>query len=108
MSKERARRRAARQAEAERLRVARAREVARRERRRALLGRLRPRLVERRTGRLFVRRSRGERAAIAVAALVALAAIWLFVADPALRLLLTLVMLLGLPAVVVIAFDRRI
>lgn len=108
MSKERARRRAAREAEAARLRAARARAVARRERRQALLRRLRPRLLDRRTGRLFARRSRGERAAVAVVSLAALALIWLLVADPALRVVLTVIMVLGLPAVVVIVFGRRI
>ncbi|HEX5596625.1 MAG TPA: hypothetical protein VFX61_11520 [Micromonosporaceae bacterium] len=108
MSKERARRRALRQAEAERLRAARAWAVARRQRRQELLRRLRPRRTERRTGRIFARRSRGQRSTIVVSTLVALAAIWLFVADPALRLVLTLVLLLGLPAVVVIALGRRI
>lgn len=107
MSKERARRRAEREAEAQRQRAARARSLARRQRRQALLRRLRPRLPDRRTGRLFARRSRGQRAGIAAASVAALVAIWGLVADPALRLVLTLVTVLGLPAVVVIVLDRR-
>ncbi|HEX6970115.1 MAG TPA: hypothetical protein VF174_15075 [Micromonosporaceae bacterium] len=107
MSKERARRRAAREAEAARLRAARARAEARRKRRRALLRRLRPGWLDRRTGRLLPRRSRRQRAGIAVASVTALTAIWLFVRDPALRLVLTLVLVVGLPAMVVIALGRR-
>ncbi|ROT31195.1 hypothetical protein [Micromonospora sp. HM5-17] len=107
MSRERARRRAARLAEAERARAARARAVARRQRRRALLRRLTPRLPDRRTGRIFPRRSRGERAGVAVLSLVALGGIWLLVDDLALRLGLIVLVLLALPAVVVIALGRR-
>jgi hypothetical protein len=107
MSRERARRRALRQAEAERARAARARAVARRQRRRALLRRLTPRLPDRRTGRLLPRRSRGERAGVAVVALTAPSAIWLLVDDLALRLGLIILALLALPALVVIALGRR-
>jgi Flp pilus assembly protein TadB len=106
VSRERARRRAARLAEQERQRAARARKVARRQRRRVLLRRLAVRLPDRRTGRL-VRRSRGERAGIAVAALLLLAAIWFLVDDPALRLALVVVLVLGLPAGVVLVLGRR-
>ena len=107
MSKERARRRAVRLAEAERERAVRARVVARRQRRRALLRRLTPRLPDRRTGRLFARRSRGERAGVLVLSLVAVMVIWLLVDDLALRIGLIALLLLVLPAVVVIALDRR-
>ncbi|MDW5323112.1 hypothetical protein [Plantactinospora sp. KLBMP9567] len=107
MSKERARRRAVRLAEAERERAARARKVARRQRRRALLRRLAPRLPDRRTGRLFARRSRGERAGVAVLSVAAVIGIWLLVDDLALRLGLIALLLLVLPAVVVIALGRR-
>lgn len=107
MSKERARRRAVRVAEVERERAARARAVGRRQRRRALLRRVTPRLPVRRTGRLFVRRSRGERAGVVVLSLAALAAIWSLVDDLALRLGLIALLLLVLPAVVVIALGRR-
>ncbi|HEY0696231.1 MAG TPA: hypothetical protein VGD43_00295, partial [Micromonospora sp.] len=91
---------------AERDRLVRARRTARRQRRRALLRRLTPRLPDRRTGRLY-RRSRGERAAIAVLSLAALATIWLLVDDAALRLALIVLLVLGLPAIVVIVLGRR-
>ncbi|GIF68040.1 hypothetical protein Ais01nite_60750 [Asanoa ishikariensis] len=105
MAKERALRRAAREAEAAKQRARRARIVARRQRRRALLTRLMPR--RRRTGRLLVRRSRGQRAGIAVVTLVLLALVWFLVDDIALRLVLTLLGLLCLPALVVVALGRR-
>ncbi|WDZ84319.1 hypothetical protein [Micromonospora cathayae] len=105
MSKERARLRAAREAERERQQAVRARRVARRDRRRALVRRLTPR--RRRTGRLLARRSRGERAGIVVLTLAVLALIWTLVPDPALRVLLIVLLLLVLPAIVVIALDRR-
>ncbi|MFC4108104.1 hypothetical protein [Micromonospora zhanjiangensis] len=106
MSKERARLRAARQAEAERQRAARARKSARRARRRAVLSRLVPQLPDRRTGRIG-RRSRGERAGILAGALVALAAIWLLVDELALRIVLVVLLVLALPAVVVLVLGRR-
>ncbi|MGA3527073.1 hypothetical protein [Melissospora conviva] len=108
MSKERARRRAEREAVAERERAARRRVVRRRERRRALLRRLTPAWPFGRTGRLYARRSPRQRAAIAASVVVAIGAIWYLVPDPALRLLLTLLLLLGLPVIIVITLDRRI
>ncbi|HEX6497567.1 MAG TPA: hypothetical protein VF054_00890 [Micromonosporaceae bacterium] len=107
MSKERARRRAARLAEADKARAARQRAVARRERRRALARRLRPRLPDRRTGRMFARRSRAQRAAISVAALVVLAAIWRYTDPLATRIALTAVVAVAAPALVVLSLDRR-
>lgn len=107
MSKERARRRAARTLQAERERAARARAVARRRRRRALLRGFTPRVPDRRTGRLFARRSPGERASIAVLTVAVLAVIWLLVPNPALRVALIVLTLLVLPAAVVIALGRR-
>ncbi|MEV4534964.1 hypothetical protein AB0J82_14150 [Asanoa sp. NPDC049518] len=105
MAKERALRRAAREAEAAKLRARRARVVARRQRRRALVARLTPK--RRRTGRLLARRTRGQRAGIAVVTLVLLALVWFLVDDVALRLVLTLLGLLCLPALVVVALGRR-
>ncbi|SCL37401.1 hypothetical protein GA0070624_5859 [Micromonospora rhizosphaerae] len=105
MSKERARRREARQAQLERERAVRLRRVARRERRRALVRRLTPRRG--RTGRL-ARHTRGERAAIVLLTGAALIGIWSLVDDLALRLALVVLLLLVLPAIVVIALDRRI
>ncbi|MFY1637550.1 hypothetical protein ACN27F_30480 [Solwaraspora sp. WMMB335] len=107
MSKERARRRAARLAQAERERSARARAAARRERRRAMLRRVTPPRRAGRTGRLFIRRSPAQRAGIAALTVAVLAVVWLAVPDLALRLLLTTVLLLAAPAVVVIALGRR-
>jgi hypothetical protein len=94
-------------AAAEREKAARARAVARRQRRRAIVRRLTPRLTRRRTGRLFARRSAGQRAGVVVLSLALLAVVWLLVDDPALRLLLIALAVLGLPAVVVIALGRR-
>ncbi|MER7419256.1 hypothetical protein ABT346_21160 [Micromonospora peucetia] len=106
MSKERARRRAAREAEAARERGVRERQAARRARRRALVRRMTPSLRRRRTGRLS-RHSRGERAAIVLLTLVAMILIWSLVGDLALRIALVVLLLLVLPAIVVIALDRR-
>ncbi|MFV2019737.1 hypothetical protein [Micromonospora sp. LOL_023] len=107
MSKERARRRAVRLAQQEKERAARARSTTRRKRRQATLRRLTPRRPGGRTGRLFVRRSRTERAGIAVSAVASLVVVWLAVPDMALRLLLIAVLLLVAPAAVVIALGRR-
>ncbi|MEH0934864.1 hypothetical protein [Micromonospora psammae] len=81
--------------------------MARRHRRRALVRRLNPQWRRGRTGRLG-RRSRGERAAIVGLTLATLGLIWTLVDDLALRLALTVLLLLVLPAIVVIALDRRI
>ncbi|WP_306345172.1 hypothetical protein, partial [Rhizomonospora bruguierae] len=92
---------------AERLRARRARKVARRQRRRALVRRLTPRLPDRRTGRLYARRSRGERAAVVGLVLAALLVIWLLVEPIALRLALFALLILALPAIVVVLLGRR-
>lgn len=57
---------------------------------------------------MFARRSRGERAGVAVLSIAALGAIWFLVDDPGLRLGLIVLLLLVLPAVVVLALGRRI
>jgi hypothetical protein len=106
VSKERARRRAAREAELARERAARRRRVARRERRRLLVRRLTPRWRRRGTGRL-ARHTRTERAAIVLLTVAALILIWSLVDDLALRIALVVLLLLVLPAIVVIALDRR-
>ncbi|MGK5741863.1 hypothetical protein [Micromonospora sp. URMC 103] len=106
MSKERARRRAEREAELARERAVRRRRVARRERRRVLVRRLTPRLRRRGAGRL-VRHSRAERAGIVLLTVAALVLIWSLVDDLALRIALVVLLLLVLPAIVVIALDRR-
>jgi Flp pilus assembly protein TadB len=104
VSKERARRRAQRVAVAEREKSKRARTVARRQARRTLVRRLTPR--RRRTG-LLLRRSRGQRVGIVLVPLAALAAVWFLVPDLALRLVLTAMVVLVLPAVVVVVLGRR-
>ncbi|AEV82680.1 hypothetical protein ACWT_1661 [Actinoplanes sp. SE50] len=105
MSKERARRRAERLVVLEREKAARARKVARRQRRRALLNRLRlPRLGS--DGRLY-HRSRRQRIGIVLVPLIAIAAVWILIPDPALRILLTVLIVLAAPAMVVVALGRR-
>ena len=104
MSKERARRRAERLAVLEKERAAHARKVARRQRRRELVRRLTPRI--RNSGRLHVR-SRGQRAGIVVVPLLAAAAVWMFVPELALRIVLTTVLVLAAPALVVVVLGRR-
>ena len=104
MSKERARRRA-------RAELDRARRAARRERverRRALLKRMVPRPQRRRTGKLFARRTRAQRAAIASGVLVSLFLVWWLV-DPLLtRIGLTALVVVATPTLVVLTLDRRI
>ena len=108
MAKERAQRRAVRLAEAEAERARRARVQARAARRRALTRRLRPRLPQRRTGRMFARRSRGQRAAIVTGGLGVLVLVWLLVGSLTLRVAITVLVVLVAPALVVLTFDRRI
>ena len=93
----------------ERLAQSAARRAAaeRREQRRERLRRLRPRLPDRRTGRTFLRRSRGERTGIAMLALIALGLVWYLLDDWPMRIGLTALILIGLPAFVVLALDRR-
>jgi Flp pilus assembly protein TadB len=104
VSKERARRRAERLAVSEREKAARARTAARRQQRRQLVRKLTPRIG--RSGRLY-RRSRGERVGIVLVPLVAAAAVWLFVPDLGLRIVLTIVIVMALPALVVLVLGRR-
>jgi hypothetical protein len=106
LSKQRAIRRAEREAAAEVARAARERRERRRRRVRAVRSRLTPRVG--RTGRLFARRSRTERAGIAVPVALALLLIW-FVVDPlAGRIGLSALVLLVTPVLVVLVLDRRI
>ena len=105
MSKERARRRAERLAVLEREKVVRARRVARRQKRRALVRRLTP-ARRNRTGRLHVY-TRAEKTGIAVVPLVAAAAVWILVPDLGLRIVLIVLLALVLPALVVVVLGRR-
>ena len=104
MSRERARRRAERLAVLEKEKAARARKVARRQRRRALITKLTPN--RRRTGRLHVF-TRAQRAGVVVIPLVAAVAVWFLVPEVALRLLLIIMIVLVLPALTVVVLDRR-
>jgi Flp pilus assembly protein TadB len=104
VSRERARRRAERLAVLEKEKAARARKVARRTRRRAMVRRLTPRPG--RPGRLH-RRSRGQRIGIVAVPLVAAVAVWLLVPDPALRIVLTAMIVIAVPALVVLVLGRR-
>ncbi|GAB2590002.1 hypothetical protein Aab01nite_40900 [Paractinoplanes abujensis] len=104
MSKERARRREQRLAVLEKEKAVRARKVARRQRRRALVKRLTPQT--RNAGRLH-RRSRGERLGIVLVPAVAIAAVWLFVPEMPLRIVLTAVLVLAAPALVVVVLGRK-
>jgi hypothetical protein len=109
MSRERALRRAEREAQAHRNRVRRERAV----RRRARLRRLRPGASRpggwrrRRAGRLPSRVTRAERAAILVGALSALGFVWLLVDGLSTRIALTVLIVLCAPVLFVLAVDRR-
>ncbi|WP_328467147.1 hypothetical protein OHA21_48210 [Actinoplanes sp. NBC_00393] len=104
MSKERARRRAERLAVLEKEKAVRARKVARRGRRQALVRRLKPRFG--RDGRLY-HRSRRQRIGIVVVTLLAVAAVWTLIPDLALRIILTAMLVLAVPALVVVVLGRR-
>jgi Flp pilus assembly protein TadB len=104
VSKERARRRAERLAVLEKEKAARARKVARRQRRRAVVRRMTPKAGS--SGRLH-RRSRGQRIGIAVVPLLAAVLIWLLVPDLALRIVLTAMIVIAVPALVVLVLGKR-
>jgi Flp pilus assembly protein TadB len=104
VSKERAKRRAERLAVLEREKAARARKVARRQRRRVLVRKLTPKVG--RSGRLY-RRSRRQRMGIVLVPLLAVIAIWLLVPDLGLRIVLTVVIVMALPALVVLILGRK-
>ncbi|GIE96911.1 hypothetical protein [Paractinoplanes rishiriensis] len=106
MSKERAKRRAERLAVLEREKAVRARRVARRQRRRELIQRVKPRVRVGRTGRLY-KRNRRQRVGIVVVPLLAIAAVWLWIPEPGLRIVLTVVIGLALPALVVLVLGRK-
>jgi hypothetical protein len=107
MSKERAKRRAEREAVASAVRARRERELDRRARRRALVRKITPRRPDRRVGKLYPRRSRGERwAAIIVFALLT-ALIWYYFSDLSTRIALTATLAIATPAVIVLAFGKR-
>jgi Flp pilus assembly protein TadB len=109
LSKERARRRAER--EAERARAIRLNEKrqARRSRRRARLLSLVPRPVRiARQGGLLARRRRTQNVVVALLFVFVQAFVWLFWATPFLSFGVFVLSLLLIPVVVTLAFDRRI
>lgn len=107
-AKVRKQRRAQRLAESQRRQEQEATRAARRLRRRELWRRLTLHgLRQRSSGRLFARRSRGERAFIAVLAVFVLFVIWTLVPSLALKVALSLLFLLALPVLVIVALDRR-
>jgi hypothetical protein len=108
MSRQRAQRRAVREAEAAQARTARERARRRIDRRRAALRRLRPRWVGRRTGRLYARRPPAQRATIVTTALGVLVLTWYLLEPLAVRVGITVLVALAAPALVVLTFDRRI
>jgi hypothetical protein len=107
VSRERAARRAVRLAEAQTARVKRERAAARRDARRRLARRLAPRLPDRRTGRLFARRSRSERLTIVLIVVLLLGGVWWAFDGLATRIALTALVLVALPALIVLTLDRR-
>ena len=100
--------RAQRRAERERRQQAALAYNAKRLRRRMFWRRVTLHEMRRRSsGRLFARRSRRERALIGVVGLLALVVIWTVVSPVALKVLLTLLLLLATPVLVIVAFDRK-
>ena len=106
MSKERARRRAEREAAWKQARANRDRADLRRLKRRALVRKLTPR--RRRRAWLLGRRGPGQRAAIVGVAIGLLWTVWYFVEPWPLRIAFTILAVLALPLLVVVTFDRRV
>ncbi|GAB3858783.1 hypothetical protein ACFPIJ_19725 [Dactylosporangium cerinum] len=104
MSKERARRRAVLEAE----RAERLRKAEQRRRRRSAVRRLVPKVKIGRTGKLFARRSRGQRSVIVLLVLLALLLIWLLVDSVAARIGLSALVIVATPALTVLVLDRRL
>ncbi|GLW12211.1 hypothetical protein Misp01_73390 [Microtetraspora sp. NBRC 13810] len=111
MSKERARRRAEREAEQARLAAVRAEReerLARRRRLRARLAALVPRPVRvARQGGVLARRHRAQNGVVAVLFLIVQVIAWLLVSGWAARLGVLVLSLLLLPVFVTVVFDRR-
>jgi hypothetical protein len=105
VSRERALRRAAREAETQRRLVHHERARERAARRRVLLRRVTPRRG--RTGRLYARRALAQRIGIALVAALAVGVVWWQFDDLTTRLALTVVIAVAAPAAVVLTFDRR-
>jgi Flp pilus assembly protein TadB len=106
MSKDRARRRAEREAAQAAALAARGRREQRVARRRALVRRLTPKPGRR--AWLLGRRKPGQRFALGVVGIGALWLIWYLVDPLVLRIAFSLLLLLLLPVLAVMAFDRRV
>jgi Flp pilus assembly protein TadB len=105
MSKERARRRAEREAARAAAEAARLRRLRRRQRWAALVRRLTPRRRRRAWG--LGRRSPAQRAIIAGVGILLLLPVWFLVDSWPNRIGLSVLVLLLLPVVAVVAFDRK-
>jgi Flp pilus assembly protein TadB len=108
VAKIRAQKRAEREARIRAVQAKQARREAWRKRRRAIwrsatLHALR----QRSTGSLLAKRSRPQRAILAVFVLVALFVIWWGIASTALSIALTVLLVLAVPVLAVVAFDKR-
>jgi hypothetical protein len=104
LSKERAKRRAVLEAE----RAERLLKAERRRQRRIAVRRLVPKVNVGRTGKLFARRSRGQRSVIVLLVLLALTLIWLLVESVAARIGLSALVIVATPALTVLVLDRRL
>ncbi|WP_162907006.1 hypothetical protein [Allorhizocola rhizosphaerae] len=108
MAKVRKQRRAERELRMQAAREQEAARAAKRLRRRELWRRVTlQKLRQRSSGRLFARRSPGQRAFVGVLALLILVVIWSVVPSLALKVALSLLFMLALPVLVIVAFDRR-
>jgi Flp pilus assembly protein TadB len=108
MAKTRKLRRAEREAQQEQARKRNDARMARRARRKALWRKASLHEARKRsTGRLFVRRSRGERAFIVVFAACLLFLIWYFSPSVPLAVALTALLLLFFPVLIILVFDKR-
>jgi Flp pilus assembly protein TadB len=108
VAKERAARRAEREAAHRKLMEKRARQEARSRARRELWRKATLHELRRRnTGTLFARRNRAQRAIVGLIAVVALALIWQLVHSLALQIALTALLALSLPVLMIVAFDKR-
>ncbi|WP_219469795.1 hypothetical protein [Nonomuraea rhizosphaerae] len=108
MSKERARRRAEREARRERAMRLNQERQARASRRRARLARLVPRPVRvARQGGLLARRRRAQNAVVALLFVLVQVAVWLVWGAPFLSFAVFVLSLLLIPVLLTLAFDRR-
>ena len=108
MAKLRAQRRAERQRRIQAAQAKEARRLAWRRRRRAAWRRVTLHdLRVRSSGNLLARRSRAQRAVVVVFVLVSLFVIWWGVASTALSVALTALLVLAVPVLVIVAFDKR-